>query len=347
MTESIDELMQRRLAAMAEEARNRLNEASDLIANFSAFAEKKGVKLVSSSFSYIPTIGIVATAPSLAKTILGPIPTERDGLIAMAHLAEHHKLRTFLPGYYSSTNYMLMAHPFFRRGMHEEANFAPRFIEQFWAFDVDDVAKYISIDENRLRINVDNSCYFEEDTWYGAPFDNEIAEIPNGTAKLRPPMDLQESYNDFFFSKVYCLDVKWSQQDEIKTFQALELKTPGVQVVVGGERYYPARYLHAEFDLSTRKFRHFDGAVQLFLENEYLQRRDSDFNVNAKHRLHLKARSKKLFKFNGAISKASWVEFCCHFFTGNPLVFEYFTGSYPVHIVEILEKLRVRREHNA
>lgn len=346
MTESIDELMQRHLTAMAAEARKRLAEASDLIANFTAFAEKQGVRLVSSSFSYIPPIGIVASAPSLAKTILGTIPTERDGLIATAHLAENHELRPFQPGYYSNNNYMLMVHPFFRRGMHEDANFAPRFVELFWAFNVSDIAKYIAIDENRLRINVDNSCYFEEDAWYGAPFNDDISKIPNGTVKLRPPMDIQESYNDFFFSKAYCLDVKWSQQNEIKTFQALELKTQSVQVVVGSERYYPARYLHAEFDLSTGKFRHFDGAVQLFLENEYLQRRDSDFNINAKHRSQLKARSKKLFKFNGSILTATWVKFCCHFFTGNPLVFEYFTGSYPAHIVEILDKLRVRRERN-
>jgi len=347
MNEPIENMMQRYRDAVAAEAQTRLIEASDLIANFTAFAEKKGVTLSSGSFSYIPTIGIIASAPCLATRIIGPIPTERDGLIAMTHLTASHTLKSHLPGYFADGNYMLMAHPYFRRGLYEQANFAPRFIELFWAFNINYVAKYIAIDENRLRVNVDSSAYFEEDTWYGAPFREDIEKIPNGIVKLRPPMDLQASYNDFLFAKAYCLDVKWSQQDNIKTFQALELKTQDVQIIISGERYHPARYLHAEFDLTKGNFRHFDGAIQLYTENEYLHRRDSDFNVNIKHFSQIKAHSKKLFKFNGPLSIATWAEFCCHFFTGNPLVFEYFTGSYPEHIVDILIKLRARGALNA
>ncbi len=332
---------------MAEEASSRLSNASDLIANFIAFAKKNGVRLDSSSFSYVPRIGIVAAAPNLAKVILGSIAIERDGLLAASNLAKNHELSVFLPGYYSSQNYMLMAHPYFRRGMDEQANFAPRFVELFWKFEQDGVEKYVAIDEDRLRINVDGSGYFEADTWYGAPFNEDIDKVPLGIGKLRPPSDLEEAYVDFFFAKAYCLDFKWSQQGQIKTFQALEMKSVEAQLFLNGEQYFPARYLHAEFDLSTGSFRHFDGAVQLFRGGEYFQRRDSDFNVNAKYLSQVKARSKKLFKLNGQVSVNTWVELCCHFFTGNPLVFEYFTGQYPAHVVDTLKKLRARRERDA
>lgn len=344
MTDSIEELIEHQRKAMAKEAHSQLDAASELIEKFTFFANEKGASLSASSFSYVPTIGIVAAAPGLAGVILGKDPTERDGLFAFKDLAVTHELNKFLPGYYSSQNYMLMAHPFFRRGMHEQSNFAPRFVELFWGFQHDCVDKYVAIDEDRLRINVDSSCYMERDTWYGAPFSEEIANIPIGIGKLRPPSDLKESYNDFFFANAYCLDFKWSQQGGIKTFQSLELKSAAVQLVRGGERYFPGRYVHAEFDLSKGVFRHFDGAVQLFREDEYLQRRDSDFNINAKHLSHLKARSKKLFKLNGQISVKTWVELCCHFFTGNPLVFEYFTGQYPAHVIDALNKLRARGE---
>lgn len=344
MTDSIEELMLYHQKAMAEEANRQLAAASDLIEKFTLYANKKGARLDARSFAYVPTIGIVAAALGLVRVVLGKGPTERDGLFSAKDLAVDHEINKFLPGYYSSQNYMLMAHPFFRRGMHEQSNFAPNFIDLFWSFEQDGVDKYVAIDEDRLRINVDESCYFEKDTWYGAPFDKEIANIQVGIGKLRPPGDLKESYIDFFFANANCLDFKWSQQGQIKTFQALELKSESVQLVHGGETYFPGRYVHAEFDLSKGVFRHFDGAVQLFREDEYIKRRVSDFNVNAKYLSHLKARSKKLFKLNGEISVNTWVELCCHFFAGNPLIFEYFTGQYPDYVVDTLNKLRARDE---
>lgn len=128
----------------------------------------------------------------------------------------------------------------------------------------------------------------------------------------------------------------------IKTFQALELKTQDIVIEVDKKIYHPARYIHAEFDLESGMFRHFDGAVQLFLEDEYFMRRDSDLNFNAKNQAQIKARSKKLFKLNGALATADWVELCCHFFTTNPLTFEYFTGRYPEHTIETLARISSR-----
>ena len=93
-------------------------------------------------------------------------------------------------------------------------------------------------------------------------------------------------------------------------------------------------------DLNLNIFRHFDGAVHYYTEDEYLYRRDSDFNCNVKKSMQVKPCSEKLFKFNGNISVDMWVEFCSHFFTGNPLVIEYFSGSYPEHINDTLVKIR-------
>lgn len=341
--EPIEDLMERHRLAIAEEARSRIAEAAELINQFTEFAATKGAMLEPGSFSYVPTIGIVAFAPGLANVVLEPINRERDGLLAHQELSERHAFSPHQSGYFVGKNYMLMAHPFFRRQMHGHANFAPHFIDLLWKFEEIGVQKYVAIDEDRLRINVDGSAYFEADTWYGAPFDDDVVQIPIGTSKLRPPCDLEETYNDFFFARAYCLDIKWSQDGQIKTFQALEMKTANAQLILDNERYFPARYIRAEFDVSTRMFRHFDGAVQLFREDEYLQRRESDFHVNAKHQSHIKARSKKLFKLNGPITTETWVELCCHFFTGNPLVFEYFTGEYPAHVIDVLQKLRAHR----
>lgn len=157
--------------------------------------------------------------------------------------------------------------------------------------------------------------------------------------KLRPPLGLSPSHLEFFFASAYCLDIKWSQEGSVKTFQALELKAENVTVEFNEQRFHPARYLHAEYDMTANAFRHFDGAVQLYTEEEYLTRRDSDFNHNLKNADQIKARSKKMFKLNGKLQVSDWVELCCHFLTANPLGHEYFSGSYPSHIRDVLEKL--------
>ncbi|MDR7099160.1 hypothetical protein J2X04_001507 [Lysobacter niabensis] len=340
---NIKELMAQQFAAMAEQAREELERSSDLIARFTKLAATKGVVLDSNAFSFIPTIGIVANAPGLALTLLGPLQMERDGLLPYEDICARFAPSDMQSGYFIGADYMLMAHPCYRREMHPEANWAPRFIDVFCAFDRPTVKKFIAIDENRVRLDVDGMGYFEADTWYGAPFDDDVRKIKSGTAKLRPPMDIDPNYVNFFFARTHCLDIKWSEADGIKTFQALEIKTDDVQVEMGGETYYPARYLHAEFDIDANCFRHFDGAIQYFREDEYFRRRDSDFNMVLKDSEHIKAKSKKVFKLNGPIPTKAWVDLCCHFYPANPLTFEYFTGSYPQHLVDTLSKIRSRK----
>lgn len=336
-------LMERHIKQMADHARSELDRSSELISRFIQIARSRGIALNSDSFSYVQTIGIVASAPGIAKKLLGIAPSERDGLFDYDEIARHLPPDRFQEGYFTGSDYMLMAHPCYRRRMQPMANWAPRFVDIFWRLDSPSIMKFIAIDEDRVRINVDGSAYMEADTWYGAPFNKDIAKIQNGTIKLRPPLDLSDHHIDMFFAQSYCLDIKWSEANQIKTFQALEVKTQDTQVIVDGETYFPARYLHAEFDLSSGAFRHFDGAIQIFTEDEYLRRRDSDFNITSKSLEHIKARSQKVFKLNGYLTVDAWVEFCCHFFTANPLTFEYFTGTYPEHVTEFVDKVRAQQ----
>jgi len=339
-------MIARHIADLEKHSRERLTEAADLIGAFTAQAASKGVILSAESFEYIQTIGIVAKAQGIARALCGPIRTDRDRLLPFNEVASRFPPSAHRGGCFAGPSFILMAHPCYRRGMHPVNNWAPKFIDLFWQFDGPDIEKYIALDENRVRIDVDGMDYFEADTWYGAPFEDDIRNIKSGIAKLRPPLDLETRHISFFFADAYCLDIKWSESDGIKSFQALEMKTEDVRIKDGGQSYFPARYLHAEFDLAANCFRHFDGAIQLFTEEEYFQRRDSDFNMTIKNPAHIKARSSKVFKINGPLKTADWVEFCCHFFTANPLTFEYFSGEYPKHVTESLEKIRAAPHHS-
>ena len=149
----------------------------------------------------------------------------------------------------------------------------------------------------------------------------------------------------FFFSDSYALDIKWYTKDNIKVFQAEEFKTEKIKVEKDGIEYFPVRYVHAEFDLDKNYFRHFDGAIHYYTENEYLSRRDSDFNYNSKTESHIKTKSEKLFKINGEISIETWIEYTSHFFSKNSLAYEYFEGKYPKHIIELLEKVNNQKSN--
>lgn len=71
-------------------------------------------------------------------------------------------------------------------------------------------------------------------------------------------------------------------------FQAEEFKTESVKLVKDGKEYYPVPYIHAEYDLARRYFRHFDGAINFYTESEYYARIDADFNYNAKGKSQIK-----------------------------------------------------------
>jgi hypothetical protein len=140
-------LMERHIKAVADHARSELEMSADLIERFKQMAATKGIALDSDSFSYIQTIGIVATAPGLAKMLLGITPIERDGLFAYEEIAQRLPPSQFQEGYFVGSGYMLMAHPCYRRRMHPMANWAPRFVDLFWGLDSSNIKKGILMEQ--------------------------------------------------------------------------------------------------------------------------------------------------------------------------------------------------------
>jgi hypothetical protein len=261
-------------------------------------------------------------------------------LRSFSELKKSFEFMNFQPGCLRADRFVVMASPFFRRSFSGQNNFAPDFIAKFWAVEDSEIDAYIAVDENRVRLSVKDRFYMERDAWYGAKFNGNIAEIRLGMAKFTPPPDILESVQGFAFANAFALNVKWSESNGIKTFQALELKSARVTHEINGVKFHPARYLHAEFDLQKNTFRHFDGAIQFFTDEEYRLRCNSDFNHDFKNRTAIKARSTKLFKFNGSFDVTFWTEFCCQFFHANPLIHEYFTSKYPDYVVRILDRMQ-------
>jgi len=333
------------LESLLLEEKEELSKHAGQINQFRNFMQQKGLVLTDEHFRFQQTVGIMAVYPGIIHHLNPCLTPDKEGLFRFEALCENFERRRFNHGYLYGPNFMLMAHPYFRRGMHEINNYAPRFVEFFWNHNIKGIDNFISLDSDRVRINVDDSSYRELDTWYGPAFNRDISEITDGIVKLRPPIDLSPHHISFLFGDVYSLDIKWATKGKIKSFQAEEFKTDKIRIIKDGKQYFPVRYVHAEFNLDNQCFRHFDGAIHFYTEQEYMARRDSDFNYNSKNSGQIKTLSQKLFKMNGVVPLDTWIEFTSHFLTGNPLVFEYFEGQYPDRISEVVELIRLRVLH--
>lgn len=341
--DSIEEASQKYFQEILDDEIEELKNNEETIQRFKQVCLDKGLNLTDDNFRYIYTIGIVATYPDLLTYIAPTLICDKEGLIRSDIVKQEFGKKKFVGGLYYNQDYLVMAHPFFRRGFCETANYAPHFIDLFWGLEKDGLDLFIALDLNRVRVNVDETFYAERDTWYGAKFSKEISQIPDGLSKLRPPLDLENCHISFFFKDAYSLDTQWDSKDSIRTFQAEEFKTEKVNMIIDGFVYHPVRYIHAEYDIVNGYFRHFDGAVHLYSESEYFQRRDSDFNYNSKFAHQIKSNSKKLFKMNGIVDVDTFILYSSHFFSGNPLILEYFEGKYPEHIINVIDKLRNNR----
>jgi hypothetical protein len=323
-----------------EERQKELGKNESLINDFILYSRKMNIELVKDDFDYIQTIGIIVRHPNIVAKLNSHLISDKEDLLKMSVIETEFKKESSASGYYFSDKFVIMAHPHFRRGYYERNGYSPRFVDVFWNFHSAKINKYIAIDPDVVRVNVDNLMYIERDTWYGPKFQKSISEIEDDVIKLRPPLDLDSLDIESFFGATYALDILWTSKQGIKTFQLEEFKTEEQTIHIDGNDFFPVRYVHAEYDMKKKIFRHFDGAIHYYNSEEYYNRRDSDFNYNFKNKKHIKTQSRKLFKINGVLSVEDWVELTSQFLSGDPLIFEYFEGKLPNRIKEIIEKRR-------
>lgn len=323
---------------LRETEKIKLIDNSSLIKSFKEYCSKKGIKLNDNHFKYSPAVGIVAEYPNILKILCNKIKIDNEGLHDYKKLESFYKKSPHADGYFYGDNFMLMVHQYFRRSFSFLGGFSPCFIEKFWRYNNSEVEKSIRLDSNRVRIDVNEFAYTTKDFWFMPPFSKEIIEIKDGPGKLTPPLYLDPFKITGFFNDAYSLNTEWKTVESIKIFQAEEFKTESTTIDLKGKQYFPARYIHAEYNLLERQFRHFDGAIFLYSKQEYLTRRHLGFTSGNKSK-KTNEESIKLFKFNGNIDVNSFIEFSEYFFSMNPLIYEYFHDEYPPYIINMLSKL--------
>lgn len=315
----------------------------DSITSFKNLFEKTLPNSEKIQYEYHDATGVIASYPNILFYLNPNLNLDKEGLFSWRTLNQQYIKKHYIPGFLYHESYMVMPSRYFRRGYNQYANYSPSLTRLLWQNDFDQIDFSIALDPNMVRVNVDDTILMELDTWYGPKFQKDISSMKNGLSKLKPPSNLNEFALGFFFANNYSLDVKCSSYSSIIEFEIEEVKIEKVRIEIKGKSYYPARYVHAEYDITAESFRHFDGAIHLYSEEEYLLRKDSDMNFNNKIGKHIKANSNKIFKLNGLISKETFIDYTGNFMTGNPLIHEYFEGKLPEGLTEKLRIIRKAR----
>ncbi len=286
----------------------------------------------------------MAKSPNLLQNLCPELLLDKDGLYDLAQLRALFKPATFPgTGLMVVNDFMIMAHPFFRRGMHLGANWESRFIEMFWRIDIPTARIFVALDLNRVRLDLKGIGYLELDTWHGAKFSQDIPTIKDGIGQWRPPGDV-DSLLDLIFGSAYSLNTKWSTKGRLKTFQAEAYLQDDILFEWEGDIWHPVRYIHSQYDLENNQFIHLDGAIHFYQPTDYKIMREKDLDYNFKHAEQIKAPAVKLFKIDDHIPLEVWMELTSQFFAHNPLIFEYFEGKYPEQIQDIINAIRKSRK---
>lgn len=337
------EMQKEYIVRLEEERLEELAKAENQIEAFKISLDRTEVLLSELVFDYCPTTGISTTYPGLLQILAPELEPTKDGLFSVGDLMEQLTIPMFSEGDFRANNFICFSHPFFRRSYSLKNNYAPHFLSVFLRYASScSNSTLLALDENRVRIDVDGGGYMERDTWYGAPFDQNISQISDGNVKLAVPPEFDDLDRRLFCSSVVSMSIRWSTSGNIKTFYAESFKDSDVLIEYADDLFHPAKYIHAEYDLTRECFTHMDGAIHMYGETEYLERVHSDINHNDKSDFQIKGKSKKLFRIDGEIKQEDWSNLCCHFMAKNPLMIEYFTGSLPEHIQEVRAKLNCR-----
>jgi hypothetical protein len=212
-------------------------------------------------------------------------------------------------------DHVLHYHQFLRRGFASNPNFD--FLNLFIDYYVRTASTNtfrVAIDHSRLMPKEFLQHLVEFDTWYGPRFERSKLDDPNevGLTILKRTPTLVAK---IFFDNVERTEFFWSYRDGIKTFEVEGVSENSALF----DAYYLNKYVHSERDVQASVLRHCDGAVKVYLKDEYNQRLNTYMPREPRSFKRI-----KLFRIDCDIDVDKWIELLSQFFKGNEMIIEYF-----------------------
>ena len=262
---------------------------------------------------YSPVSDVVNPRPDKSEVFL--VVPEMSELIDGDGLVQLTDEFTLFDGGIRYRDFVLHYHQFLRRGFSSNPNFD--FLGTLARYRNEtggENAFRVAIDHRRIMRLDDYRQTIERDTWYGPAFDREKLDDPDYvglTVVGRIHPNSLDSYpiekTEFFWKR--------NEGDSIKTVEIEELSSTSRPY----DNWHINRYVHAERDMCNQVFRHFDGAVKVYAQNNYAKRigQTMPHHMRCNHYV-------KLFRIDGEILLDDWLSLVGMFYKGNEMVIEYF-----------------------
>jgi hypothetical protein len=174
----------------------------------------------------------------------------------------------------------------------------------------------IAIDANRLMPKRYLRLKGEKEVWFGPRFDETKLDKRHDPLLTCVKNTIPELYRSFF-ADVDRTEFRWAYRnsDAISEFEIEEVSNESN----ARDGYILNRYVHSERDMKRRVMRHFDGAVKVYSYSDYSARLSSQLPTEPKC-----YRKIKLFRIDGDIDTATWIDLIAKFYLHNPMILEYF-----------------------
>ena len=236
-----------------------------------------------------------------------------DGLIPLK------ELEVVAPGIYKYGEYLLYAHPYFRRSLSRLNSLNIPFLMRLEEHSEN--AK-IALDPDMIGLAGTETEWREYAYWWGPKFNDDLNSIPLGVTCH------ENTHYNSLTSPIIKTECGWYVQKGIRVFECEEITD--VKNILNAEDIYGCRYVHSMQDTGNDSPHHLDGAIRAYDDEKMLIRLGCKIDEAERNSTYT-----KLWRIDGVIETPIWKELITHYYRDNPLVGEYFCGEkYSDHMQE-------------
>lgn len=223
-------------------------------------------------------------------------------------------LQPILPGVYKKGDFLIFAHPYFRRNLSRINVLNTEFLSRLEGLKDSALDIKIAIDLDMIGLYGTQCESREYQYWWGPTFDNDLSNIQNGVTRFE-----NENYDEIM-SNIRQTEFSWYTQDGRKTFECEEI-TDIPNIMNDKEEYYGCRFTHSMLDSKTGLPYHLDGAIRAYNDEKMLFRLDVSLVQTERDTVYT-----KIWRIDNEIQISVWKELITHYYRDNRLIGEYFGG---------------------
>lgn len=237
-----------------------------------------------------------------------------DGLILLEHLLEDFNYCGQGVFKCKHNQLSIVLHSFFRRSFSIYNNYNFGFLDKlFEVYNNGNHTVKVRLETNFVGFTPSWKQSHEYEYWYGPKYNDDIESIPEGLTRY------ESDKIDKIYTNIKSTEFIWQKKDDGKQYQFEMEEVVDAEAPTLEKDTYGCRYLHALYDINSKVFNHFDGAIRCYDLEKVIKRIDTPMN-----QVGHQAEYTKIFRIDGNISLDLWKSLITQYLCSNHSVYDYF-----------------------